>query len=295
LSFTFPSPTNADGIPEWTGHGFRVGNQLLPVLEYSENFGGWSDDLTLLHEETLGDSHPIDRASRGDALNQLKAQLREPAPSILEIGCSSGFLIKEMSRAFPAALIIGADVVREPLYKLANDLPSIPLLRFDLLQCPLPSDSFDAVVMLNVLEHIKDDRGALAQVHRILRPGGVIVVEVPAGPHLFDAYDKALMHFRRYRSAELADKLRHVGFDVVRRSHLGFFLYPAFSMVKRRNQRKAVAKEDLNGFVQTQAAKTSASPLLRWVVAVERMLGKWIDFPIGIRCLAVGKKMVKHT
>jgi SAM-dependent methyltransferase len=224
LSFTLPSLSNAEGIPDWTGHGFRVGNQLLPVLEYSENFDGWSDDLTLMHEETVGKSHPIDRASRGDALAQLKAQLREPCPSILEIGCSSGFLLKEMRQAFPAAVIIGADVVREPLYKLAKESPSIPLLRFDLLKCPLPSDAFDAVVALNVLEHIEDDAAALAQVHRILKPGGVIVIEVPAGPHLYDAYDNCLMHFRRYRSAELADKLRHGGFDVVRRSHLGFFL-----------------------------------------------------------------------
>jgi SAM-dependent methyltransferase len=295
LSLTLPSPSNAEGIPEWTGQGFRVGNQLLPVLEYSENFDGWSDDLTFLHEETLGDAHPIDRASRDDALNQLTAQLCAPNPSILEIGCSSGFLLKEMRLAFPSALIIGADVVREPLYKLAKELPSIPLLRFDLLQCPLPPDSFDAVVMLNVLEHIEDDGAALAQVHRILKPGGVVVIEVPAGPHLYDPYDKALMHFRRYRSTELADKLRHLGFDVVRRSHLGFFLYPAFAMVKRRNQRKVVATEDLHTFVQTQASKTAASLPFRLVTAVERMLGKWIDFPIGIRCLAVGKKMVKHT
>jgi SAM-dependent methyltransferase len=284
---------NAEGVPEWTGHGFRISGQLVPVLEYSENFAGWSDDLTFMHEEMVGQSHPIDRASRGDALNQLKARLREPDPSILEIGCSSGFLLKEMSEAFPTAFIIGADVVREPLYKLAEELPTIPLLRFDLLQCPLPSNSFDAVVMLNVLEHIEDDGRALAQVHRILKPGGIIVVEVPAGPHLFDAYDKALMHFRRYLSAELADKLRTAGFDVVRRSHLGFFLYPAFRMVKRGNQRKAVAQEDLNGLVKTQAAKTSASLPLGWAVAVERTLGQWVDYPIGIRCLAVGKKLVR--
>jgi hypothetical protein len=66
-------------------------------------------------------------------------------------------------------------------------------------------------------------------------------------------------------------------------------------MVKRRNQRKVIASEDLNAFVQTQAAKTSASLLFRLVVAFERTVGKWIDYPIGIRCMAVGKKLVKQT
>ncbi|MBX9810887.1 MAG: class I SAM-dependent methyltransferase [Burkholderiales bacterium] len=289
LSFKLSPPLNATSSPEWVGGGFRLGQQIVPVLEYSENFAGWSDDLTALHEEAAGESHPIDVASRNDALRQLQANLSTKTPCILEIGCSSGFMLKKMKLALPDATIVGADVVREPLYRLAKELPSVPLLRFDLLQCPLPSDSFDAVVMLNVLEHIEDDLSALVQVHRILKPGGIAVIEVPAGPHLYDAYDRALKHFRRYDMVELAAKLRKAGFSVERQSHLGFFLYSAFAMVKRRNQRQQ-GQEDPNALVKAQASDTSSSGLLKLAVAVERVLGNWFSYPTGIRCLALGRK-----
>lgn len=290
LPFKLPSPTNAASAPEWVGNGFRVGQQIIPVLEYSENFAGWSDDLTALHEEAAGKSHPIDVASRDDALRQLQANLSMKAPCILEIGCSSGFMLSAMKRTLPKATIVGADVVRKPLYRLAKELPSVPLLRFDLLQCPLPADSFDAVVMLNVLEHIEDDAAALAQVYRILRPGGIAVIEVPAGPHLYDAYDKALKHFRRYDIRELAAKLRNAGFSVKRQSHLGFLLYPAFAIVKRRNQRREWSRGDPNALVKAQVSDTSSSRLLKIIVAIEKALGSQVSFPIGIRCLAIGSK-----
>ena len=289
LPFNLPAPLHANSPPEWLGGGFRLGQKIVPVLEYSENCAGWSDELTTLHEEAAGASHPIDVASRNDAIRQLRARLGTNTPCVLEIGCSSGFMLREMQLALPNATIVGADVVREPLYVLAKQLPTIPLLRFDLLQCPLPTNSFDAVVMLNVLEHIADDILALKQVRRILKPGGFALIEVPAGPHLYDAYDKALNHFRRYSVRELVAKLRSVGFSVDRQTHLGFFLYPAFAMVKRRNRHRTIA-EDLRSLVREQASQTSSSKLLTLALKIESILGNRISYPFGIRCLAVGRK-----
>ena len=183
------------------------GDQSTPVLEYSENFAGWSDDLTALHEEALGDGHPIDFASRKDAL---AASEKKFMPSdkavIMEIGCSSGYLIRDLVKAFPEAVIIGADVVKEPLYRLANNFPGVPLIRFDLLRCPLPDKSVDVLVMLNVLEHIEDDLEALQKAFNLLKPGGALIIEVPACPGLYGAYDAELRHFRRYSAKELTVK-----------------------------------------------------------------------------------------
>jgi SAM-dependent methyltransferase len=288
---TFPAPAGFGEVPHWTGTGFRLGDAVLPVLEYSENFEGWSDDLTALHEEAAGATHPIDVASRNDALAQIKTHVRNPeSAAILEIGCSSGFMIKAITRAFPSASIVGADVVREPLFELAKQMPNVPLLRFDVVKCPLLDNSFDAVVLLNVLEHIQDDSAALAQVFRILKPGGIAIIEVPAGPHLFDAYDKALKHFRRYRISELAQKMLDAGFKIQRKSHLGFFVYPAFAAVKRRNQRAFRDSNDPESVVRNQASESSSSRMLSLAVAFEGLIAPWFNYPIGVRCLAVGKK-----
>jgi len=288
--FPFPPLPGSAERPEWTGAGFRLGDRVVPLLEYSESAEGWSDDLTELHEEVAGDSHPIDMASRNDALAQLGARFGDRPFTLLEVGCSSGFMLTALRQRFPKATLIGSDVIRDPLYALARANPDIPLLRFDLVRCPLASESCDAVVMLNVLEHIADDAGALAQTYRILKPGGVAVIEVPAGPRLFDAYDKALMHFRRYRLAELTQKLKNAGFSVERQSHLGFFLYPAFAAVKLKNQRMLRQDTDLAELVKAQASGASKSRLVSLAVQLEAALGKVVSYPIGIRCLAVARK-----
>lgn len=291
LPFELPPPSGTSESPIWTGNGFLLSGKKTPVLEYSENFSGWSDDLTMLHEEAAGDGHPIDIASREDALRQLHKYLDGKAsPAVLEIGCSSGFMLKAMRDAFPEATLVGADVVKAPLYRLAEQITDIPLIRFDLLRCPLPANSFDAVVILNVLEHIEDDRHAMAEIARLLKPGGVVIIEVPAGPKLYDAYDKTLMHFRRYEIKELAKKVSEAGFSISRRSHLGFFVYPIFAAVKRRNQLRMDKAAEMDSLVKQQASSTSNSFLLKILLSIERVIGKIVAYPVGIRCLVTASK-----
>jgi SAM-dependent methyltransferase len=284
LPFELPPRPGSNERPVWTGSGFSIGDQTVPVLEYSENFEGWSDDLTSLHEEAAGDTHPIDQASRRDAIRQLKRFLQTESGSILEIGCSSGFLLRELRAAFPKATLVGADVVLDPLVRLAQQLPTIPLIRFDLLQNPLPKNSFDAVVMLNVLEHIEDDGGALFNVHELLKPGGVLVLEVPAGPRLYDAYDEELKHFRRYSAASLEKLIERARLRVVRRSHLGFLAFPGFLAVKLMN-RWLAGRTDRNSLVRNQAATTSESRTLRWLFGMEERSLESFELPFGIRAL----------
>jgi ubiquinone/menaquinone biosynthesis C-methylase UbiE len=293
LPFSLPPPDGYTVSPVWTGNGFKLGDNVVPVLEYSENFAGWSDDLTMLHEEAAGDTHPIDKASRTDAVRQLLSHVSSKKnPTILEIGCSSGFLLADILKSMPNAVVVGADVVKEPLLRLAERFPELPLIRFDLLQCPLPEATFDAVVLLNVLEHIQDDTHALSQIHRLLKPGGIVIIEVPAGQHLYDLYDEALRHFRRYAMPELVRKLESNGFEVVRKSHLGCFVYPAFSYVKKRNKRAGNSGRlpTSQAHVTQQAKKTSNSPLMHLAMRMELAIGSKVSYPFGIRCLVTAYK-----
>ncbi|RQH08342.1 class I SAM-dependent methyltransferase [Paraburkholderia dinghuensis] len=173
LPFSLPAPQGSSSAPEWDGMSFRVGDVHTPVLEYRENFAGWSDDLTALYEVAAGENHPIDIASRRNAIQELGKSMRSGDAVITEIGCSSGFLIRDLVAEFPSARVIGANVVNDPLYRLATRLPGVPLIRFDLLQCPLPDQSVDVLIMLNVLEHIEDDVVALQRAFNPLKPGGI--------------------------------------------------------------------------------------------------------------------------
>lgn len=79
----------------------------------------------------------------------------------------------------------------------------------------LSSDLPDSIIYVNVLEHIADDVGELALVHRTLAPGGKIFIFVPALQSLYGAFDEQVGHHRRYTRSELVDKCERAGFRII--------------------------------------------------------------------------------
>lgn len=289
--FKFPPIDQGPNSPTWNGQSFILNGKSYSILEYSENFSGWSDDLTLMHEDSAGAVHPIDVMSRALAVQNIKASnLSAEKKVILEIGCSSGYLLEELLKAFPTASIIGADVVKQPLYDLAKKQLGIPLLRFDLLKCPLPNQCVDILVMLNVLEHIEDDQLALSKAYHLLKPGGVVVIEVPAGQYLYDQYDHELKHYRRYSSKELCKKLENSGFIITKKTYLGFLVFPLFALVKLKNKLMYTKNINSRKYVINSASNTSKSFLLKFLFFLEFKYLSKIKLPFGIRVVVVAKR-----
>ena len=288
----FPCIDTGGPQPVWTGEAFQIGATERRILAYGSQPSGWTDDLTSLHEATAGEDHFIDLASRAYAVSEAIRTCGHRGAAVLEIGVSSGFLMRDLVTALPDAVLIGSDYTLGTLEAAAARLPaSIPLLQFDLVQCPLPDASVDGVILLNVLEHIEDDRAAVAQLHRILRPGGVAILEVPAGAGLYDNYDRALMHWRRYQMSGFAALVRGAGFAIERRSHLGFLLYPGFFAAKKIGQRRPAPPQALNASVETSIGWTRrlralAGPLMRFEAGLRRVA----YLPFGIRCLITARK-----
>jgi ubiquinone/menaquinone biosynthesis C-methylase UbiE len=268
-----------------------VDGEETPVLAYDSSKSGWTDELTTFHEEIAGDNHYIDVASRKHALAALRRTLKSEEAVIIDIGCSSGSMLRLLRDSFPKATLIGADYISGPLLGLAQSLSEIPFLQFNLVTCPLFSNSVDAIVLLNVLEHIEDDFAAMQQAFRITKPGGVVVIEVPAGPQLFDVYDQQLMHFRRYTLQSLCDKLQRAGFELEERSHLGVFLYPMFALVKRRNRRFMKSSDDVQRRIVAESiSQARTNPLMNAIMSLESALRPYVPYPAGIRCLVTCRK-----
>jgi SAM-dependent methyltransferase len=286
--FPWP-PLEAGGpTPVWDGRGFTVGGARSLVLEYSRDESGWDAGLTDFHEETASSDHPIDLASRSEAVRRLRASLSAERPAILEIGSSSGFLLPDLRRAFPRAQVIGSDAFPDALRALAGAQPGFPLLQFDLTRCPLPDACVDAVVALNVLEHIEDDQAALAQIARILKPNGAAYLEVPAGERLYDIYDELLHHHRRYSARVLRARAEAAGLQVEWVSHLGFLVFPLFVAAKTRNQRLLRRSPEVKrAEVARSISSSRQSRALALALAAESRLGRVARFPWGIRCLCL--------
>src|SRR6476469_6366050 len=107
--FQWPAVGKSSGIPTWNGGQFTVGSEQFPFLAYSETESAWSPELTALHEKEANSSHPIDITSRQTAIESMRLLQSLANPIILDVGCSSGFLVEDLRREIPRACIIGAD------------------------------------------------------------------------------------------------------------------------------------------------------------------------------------------
>jgi len=288
-----PHPADRSRTVRWTGEAFDVDGKPVRVLAFPVTLSGWTDELTQLHEDVGRSEHFIDVASRIHSVEEVVRTAGPVRSMIVEIGCSSGLLLRQLVTRLPEHVFLGADYTYGTLETLGKRLPAVPLVQFDLTRCPLPDAFADVVVLLNVLEHIEDDEAAIAELFRIVRPGGAVVIELPANASLFDVYDRVLMHHRRYDMAALLASLRKAGFTVERRTHLGFLLYPLFYLSKRLNQLRYPAGSDIDEravVARMIAATRKSSRLLGFVMACERKMGSWISFPFGIRCLVTCRK-----
>jgi ubiquinone/menaquinone biosynthesis C-methylase UbiE len=303
MEFFFPIPPGYHEKPIWDGGGFQIGSERVQVLKYTQCDAGWDASLTDFHEkEVEAGNYYIDRASRLHAILELEkniSNIKNHDAILLEIGSSSGYLLSDVKSSFPGAFLIGSDCISEPLENIAKRMPNIPVIQFDLVECPLPDNCVDVIIALNVLEHIRDDEVALNQIYRILKPGGYAIIEVPANQDLYDFFDEQLKHFRRYNLKELCDIARKSKFKIIHGSHFGFFIYPAFKFVKLRNQRSAdkkisYTKKSVKELIHMGGPFNDY--VLYWIMLFEIYLGKLIRYPTGIRCvLTIQKPLDQNT
>ncbi|HEY4107195.1 MAG TPA: class I SAM-dependent methyltransferase [Polyangiaceae bacterium] len=157
------------------------------------------------------------------------AGIEQPA-SLIDVGCGWGVNLS----AFEAAgyRICGLDTSRQILDLI--DQPGRSLIQADLTQ-PLPANhaQYEAGLMLDVLEHLDDDRGALRRVARLIRPGGMLIVSVPALPELFSEYDRMQGHRRRYTAESFRSIFEDSGFSVVDQHWWGAWMVPILKRMRR--------------------------------------------------------------
>jgi SAM-dependent methyltransferase len=247
----------------------------------------WSEQLEEMHEESSR-THFIDVWTRRAMLARIG---RLPASAtVIDMGCSDGYLLADLRALLPYATLIGVDLVAGGLRKAHGHVPDALLLQADVCALPLEDRCVDAVLSANLLEHVPDDEQALAEIRRTLRPGGRAVIVVPVNPNIYDYYDRLLGHERRYARGELARKARAAGLAVLQDVHLGAPMYPAFWVVKQRNRRlrQQPRGEALERKVKADIEHTANSLLGRLACSLEEaLLDRGIRLPFGIRGLTV--------
>lgn len=133
-----------------------------------------------------------------------------PGPEVLNGGAGQGTLSRRLAEL--GFQVTSTDVSPETVELLQRATGRA--YKADLTSLPFEDESFDAAVLAEVLEHIEDDQLALSEVHRVLRPGGVLALSVPANPRLFGPSDVWAGHVRRYTRPKLIEACTAAGLTV---------------------------------------------------------------------------------
>lgn len=142
-----------------------------------------------------------------------------PGPRVLDGGAGQGTMSSRLERL--GFEVTSTDVSVAAVEFLRENL-SGAVLEADLGELPFADATFDAAVVGEVLEHVDDDRGALTELARVLRPGGVLAASVPANPALYGPSDEWAGHVRRYTRPALIEACTSAGLTVHRCLGWGF-------------------------------------------------------------------------
>jgi SAM-dependent methyltransferase len=233
-------------------------------------------------------------ASRTRALmGMMERVLDGRALRLLDVGCGAGNMIHHLSRFGP---VKGLEIDPRPV--AVAQQRGYDVEQFDVTQgIPAEDASFDVVTALDVIEHNQDDLAMLRHSFRVLKPGGYLVVTVPALMWLWSHNDAINAHVRRYGAGELRQRLTEAGFQVRRLTFNNFFVFPlaaALILLRRgADQEPELASHHLSQDeyqVEMEPASPAVNAILTVIGQIEAALLRWLDLPIGTSLIAIARK-----
>lgn len=211
--------------------------------------------------------------------------------SFLEIGCGTGFVLRGVSQEFPGNRIVGSEIFTAGLGFASERLPKARLMQMDACKIPFV-DEFDVIGAFDVLEHIKDDEAALAQIYKALKPGGVFLMTVPQHAWLWSPVDEYAFHERRYSEGDLIKKVKHSGFEILRSTSFVTTLLPAMMLSRALQRRKSGPSDGSSEMKISPLMNSLFESILNMEFAGIRL---GLNLPVGGSRLVVARKTRNFT
>jgi SAM-dependent methyltransferase len=205
-----------------------------------------------------------------------------PTPrSFLDAGCGTGGMLEHLGQRGRA---VGVDLADEAL-RLCRER-QVRVARAELTRLPFAPESFDGVTSFDVIYHqwVVDDGAAVREMARVLRPGGVLLIRVPALEMLRGAHDEAVLGKRRYTRARLRRLLEESGLEVLRATYANAVLFPL-----------ALLRRSLDRLSGRQGSDVGLLPsglewLFRMALLAEARLIPHLSLPVGSSVVALARK-----
>jgi ubiquinone/menaquinone biosynthesis C-methylase UbiE len=247
-----------------------------------------------MNERLLGYFHEIEKIhwwweGRRQILRQ--SIERKPEQKILDIGCGTGETLTFLENYLERPDLYGVDNLPAAI-DFAKKRGHKNILKVDAQKLPFKDNTFDYVLFLDVIEHIKDDVAILSEAKRVLKKGGRIIITTPALQFIWSDHDTEQGHYRRYTRRRMRDLGKKTRLAIDQMSYFNFFLSPGIIFLRllgRLKPFKSVNSYDskLNYDV---AKKSLVNDILKHIFVGEIKLMKYFSYPIGISIFTILRK-----
>lgn len=201
--------------------------------------------------------------------------------NILDLGSGTGYLLSRLNSTSTHNFGIDNYVYKSPYN-------NFKFIQADINQLPLKEKSIDLLLLIDVLEHMQDDKRIVEDCLRVLKTKGKLLIFVPALQILWSDLDRIGMHFRRYNANKIKKLLTEINVPhrIIKSSYVNFFLFPLIFLIRSmravfKKFRKNMPTHDLeqpNEFINN---------FLRLIFSSERFFLRMLDFPIGVSYVCV--------
>jgi SAM-dependent methyltransferase len=207
-----------------------------------------------------------------------------------DTGTSTGTNLR-MLRDFGFCNVTGLDLSDEAI-RFCTEKGLGHVKKGDVNALPFADETFELCLATDIIEHVDDDIGALRELNRALKPGGHLLITVPAFASLWGLQDKVSHHKRRYHLRELKAKAETAGFTVERRYYFNFILFaPIF--LARQIIRIAGLEDRLKS--ENEVYSPFINRILLPIFALDARLAPMLRLPFGVSILMLAKKGAART
>ena len=208
---------------------------------------------------------------------------------LLEIGCGIGDFLHQIADE-ERLQITGSEIYLKGLRYAKKSLPNVEFIQFDVTQGTI-DENFDVIAAFDVIEHTENDGIAIANMNKMLRPGGVIIISVPQHMFMWGKLDEIVKHKRRYSRRELVKKVTQNGFTISRCTSFLFVLFPLMLVSRLFDKGGDQSKPDEVAFVKRVVFPRT----LNWIFDLfmridEALIRLGFSLPFGGTLLIVAKK-----
>jgi len=205
---------------------------------------------------------------------------------LVDVGCGTGKFLQEMNVWQDWGELLGLDGSDEAIrFTKERHIANVKKANFE-KKLPLRSKTYDVITSLDVVEHINDDQHLVNEFYRVLKPGGLVVITVPAHQWLWTYWDEMLGHFRRHNKKSVTSLFSTAGFEIEKISYFYSYLLPIaiiFRLLKSSNKHKQQSSD----FIKVPWI---VNVILLMKAFLEKETIQYFNIPFGLSVVCVARK-----